>query len=79
MVETNMHWKALTVFGETTLASTISYCLNFQQGLKRDENLLISPIDIEGKITDIIELMEINANCDYDSKKEFHVRTSQIK
>ena len=68
-----MQWKALTAFGDTTLASTISYCLNFQQRLKRDENLLISPIDIEGKITNIIEFMEINVNCDYDSKKEFHV------
>ena len=49
MIETNMQWKALTAFGETTLASTISHCLNFQQRLKRDENFLISPIDIEGK------------------------------
>ena len=47
-----MQWKALTVLGDTTLASTLSYCLNFQQGLKRDEiprPKLISPKDITGK------------------------------
>ena len=53
MVEIINQWKALTAFGVTTLASTISYCLNFQQGLKRDENMLISPNDIEGKKTNI--------------------------
>ena len=52
MVETNMQWKALTAFGDTRLSSTISYCLNFQQGLKRDEKpmpKLMSPKGMEGK------------------------------
>ena len=52
MIETLMQWKALIAFGDTRLASTICYCLNFQQGLKRDENprpKLISPKDITGK------------------------------
>ena len=71
VVETMMQCKALSVFGD--LASAICYCLNFQQGLKRDENLLISPIDIEGKTTNIIEFMEIDVSCDYDSKNEFMV------
>ena len=60
-----MQWKALTAFGmtafgkelkqafaDTTLASTICYCLNFQQGLKKNQNPrpnLISPIDIAGE------------------------------
>ena len=48
MVEAKAQWKALTAFGDNTLASTISYCLNFRQGMKKDENLFISPIDIEG-------------------------------
>ena len=59
MIETMMQWKALSAFGnstlaggDTSLASTICCCLNYQQGLKRDENLrpkLISSINIEGK------------------------------
>ena len=53
LIETMTQWKALAIFGDTRLASTICYCLNFQQGLKRAENLrpkLISPFEIEGKI-----------------------------
>ena len=52
MIKTMAQWKALTAVGDTALASTICYCLNFQQGLKRDENprpQLISPTNIEGK------------------------------
>ena len=52
MIETMMQWKTLTAFGATALASTICYCLNFQQGSKRDENhipKLISPKDIKGE------------------------------
>ena len=52
-IETIMQWKGLAVPGDTyTLASTLRYCLNFQQGLKRDENSrpkLILPTDIKGK------------------------------
>jgi hypothetical protein len=48
-----MQWKALAAFGpKLTLASTICYCLNFWQGLNRNENpgpTLVSAIDIEGK------------------------------
>lgn len=52
MIETLMQWKSLTAFGATTLISTICYCLNFQQALKRDENLrpkLIKELEIAGK------------------------------
>ena len=52
MIETMMQWKALTFLDDTTLASTLSYCLNFQQGLKRDEfprPKLTSPNEITGK------------------------------
>ena len=52
MIETMMQWKALAAVGDTTLASTICYCLNFQQGLKRDENpkpKLMSTKDVTGK------------------------------
>ena len=52
LIKTMMQWKALAVFGDTTLASAICYCLNVQQGLKRDENprpKLISPKDVAGK------------------------------
>ena len=52
MIETTMQWKALSAHGDSTLASTICYCLNFQQGLKRNEiprPKLISPKDITGK------------------------------
>ena len=51
MIETIMQWNVLTAFGDSTLASTICYCLNFQQRLKRDEMpepKLISPKDIAG-------------------------------
>ena len=52
-IETIMQWKGLAVPGDTyTLASTLRYCLNFQQGLKRGENprpKLISTKDIAGK------------------------------
>ena len=46
-------WKALIAFGDTSLVSTICYCLNFQQELNRDEMpkaKLIPPMDIAGKI-----------------------------
>ena len=52
IIETMMQWKALIAFGTTTLASTICYCLNFQQGVKRNENprpKLMSSKDITGK------------------------------
>ena len=51
-IETTMQWKKLAAFGDTALASAICYCLNFQQGLKKDEiprPKLISPMDITGK------------------------------
>ena len=66
MIETMVQWKALTSFGTTALASTICYCLNFQQGLNRDEILrakLISPMEIAGKI-EIFFLWSSN----YDTK-----------
>ena len=47
-----MQWKALAAVGETKLASTICYCLNFQQGPNRDDNSrpkLISTKDLTGK------------------------------
>ena len=48
-----MQWKALSAFGDTTLTSTVCYCLNSTHGLKRrDENprpKLISTKDITGK------------------------------
>ena len=52
MIETMSQWKPLIAFGDTSLASAICYCLNFQQGLKRGGNprpKLISPKDITGK------------------------------
>ena len=52
MIETMSQWKALIAFGNTALASTVCYCLNFQQGLNGDENprpKFISPKDITGK------------------------------
>ena len=52
IIETMVQWKAWIAFGDSTLSSTICYCLNFQQGLKRDENprpKLISTKDITGK------------------------------
>ena len=52
MIETTMRWKALSTFGDTKLTTTICYCLNFQQGMKKDEisrPKLISPKDITGK------------------------------
>ena len=54
MIETTMQWKKLAAFSDTALASTVCYCLNFQKGLKRDDNprpKLISPKDITGKTT----------------------------
>ena len=50
VIETMMHWKTLTAFGDARLV--ICYCLNFQQEMKRDEDPrpnLIAPKDIEGK------------------------------
>ena len=71
MIETMMQWKALIAFGgTTTLASTICYCLTFQQGLNRDESprpKLILPIDIKGKTKNIIEFVVIDVSCDYDN------------
>ena len=69
-----MQWKALTAFGDTTLASTISYCLNFKQGLKRDEYprpKLVSPIDIKGKTKSVIEFTEIDVSFNYENKNEY--------
>ena len=63
MIETMSQWKSLISFGDTALASTICYCLNFQQGLRTDENpepKLISPRDIEGK-TKLCHLVSINS------------------
>ena len=48
MIETMMEWKVLTAFGDAALASVICYCLNFQQGLKRDQKLILTK-DITGK------------------------------
>jgi hypothetical protein len=54
MIETMMQWKALTAFGDTSPVLAICLCLNFQQGLKRDDEIsrpiFISPKDITGKI-----------------------------
>ena len=47
-----MQWKTFTAFGDATLASTICYCLNFQQEMNREENprpKLILTKDITGK------------------------------
>ena len=52
MIETMVQWKAFTVFGVDTLASTICYSLNFLQEMKRAENPFlesISPGDLTGK------------------------------
>ena len=58
-----MQLKALIATnGTIESASAICYCLNFQQGLKRDEKpipKLISPFDIAGK-TKIIEITVID-------------------
>ena len=65
-----VQWKALTSFGTTALASTICYCLNFQQGLNRDEiprAKLISPTEIAGKIK-INLFMVIDVSSNYDTK-----------
>ena len=51
MVETMMEWKVLSAGGDTSLASAICHCLNFQQGLERHENprpKLIFTTDIPG-------------------------------
>ena len=51
MIETMSQWKPLIAFGDTSLASAICYCLNFQQRLRKDEmpeSKLISPEDIAG-------------------------------
>ena len=44
-----MQWKALVAFGDTSVASAISYCLNFQQGDEDPRQKWISPSDIAGK------------------------------
>ena len=52
MIETMSQWKALIAFGDSTLASAICYCLNFQQGLNRDQShrqKLFLTKDITGK------------------------------
>ena len=52
MIETMSQWKALIAFGDSTLATAICYCLNFQQGMNKDENSkprLLSPKDIAGE------------------------------
>ena len=56
LIETMMQWRPLTALNDFGLVSTTCYCLNFQQRMKKDENprpKLISPIDIEGKISKI--------------------------
>ena len=67
-----MQWRPLAAVGDAKLASTICFCLNHQQGLKRDENptpRLILPKDIAGKTKkSIIEFMEIDVKCDYDTR-----------
>ena len=48
-----MQWRPLAAVGDAKLASTICFCLNHQQRLKRNESPrpeLISPKDIAGKI-----------------------------
>ena len=63
-----MQWKALSAFGDSNLAST---CLNFQQGLKRDESSkpkLLSPLDIKGKTKIHHQVMETDVSCDCDNK-----------
>ena len=58
-----VQWKALTVDGDT-LAATICCCLNFQQGLKRDE-----PFDITGKIKIYPYYLKFDWSRDYDTRK----------
>ena len=67
-----IEWKALSVFGDSTLASAICHCLNFQQGLNKDENhrpKLVSPIDIAGKTT--VKFVKIDVSHDNDIKDEY--------
>ena len=68
-----MQLKALIATnGTIELASGICYCLNFQQGLKRDEKprpKLILPFDIAGKIK-IIRITVIDTVNAYDTKDE---------
>ena len=69
MIETMMQWKALSAFGDNILTSTICYCLNFTQGLKRDENprpKLIFPTNIQGE--SINEFVLNDMSCNYDTE-----------
>ena len=63
-----MEWKPLTAFGNTKLASTICYCLNFQQGLNRDE-ISRAKLDIEGETKSVIEFGIIDLS--YDTNSEY--------
>ena len=57
-------WKALAAgVNETSLASTICYCLNFQQGDENPRPKLILPTDIPGELS-IIEFFLIDVICD---------------
>ena len=72
MIETMMQWKALTVFGDTSPASAICHCLNFQQGLERDENprqKLIFPTNIQGESINEFALNDVI--CNYDTENEY--------
>ena len=72
MVETMMEWKVLPAGGDTSLASAIYHCLNFQQGLEKLENLrpkLIFATNFPGG--SIIEFVLINVSCYHDTKNEY--------
>ena len=52
LIETMIQWRPLTAVYDYDLVSTIWYCLNFQQGLNRDEKprpKLTSTMDVKGK------------------------------
>ena len=72
MIETTIHWKAMTASGATNFASSICYCLNFQQVLERDENprqKLIFPTNIQGE--SINEFVLNDVICNYDTENEY--------
>merc|ERR1719362_704033 len=67
MIKTMTQWKPLSAFGDTAIASTICFCLNYQQGMKRNENprpKLISSKDITGTNPfDVLARASIFLNC----------------
>ena len=70
MIQTMMQWKALAAFGDTSPALAICHCLNFQQGLKRDDESprqkLISPKDIAGETKNLfLSLWNYDIKNDY--------------